>query len=281
MHFSSLLIAHLAYFIGTIAAFANTAPTFIRTRYDAPGLVDKPQWLYKTFSDVDILISTEFKAHDLGEVSEAPLNYYQVRKSEWFSKSRNVGGKLLPIANVVYSDRTEPVFNEFKSRGALPKLLSGAAIDEALERANTDDHDDYVIQIIPDHKEKETDVVDAAAEEKLQNLYDLNDKVTRKEKNGDVSVEQDIDADFAEANRLAAEEDQPVSILEDIPSNSTTVKHDNLFTNYQFFTTGIWSGLIVSGFLLLILYGALTWLSDLQITYASFEKQVDFDKKNE
>ena len=45
------------------------------------------------------------------------------------------------------------------------------------------------------------------------------------------------------------------------------------------FTSGIWSGIIISGFLLVILYNALSWLSSLEITYASFEKQIDFDKK--
>lgn len=280
MQFLNLLIVHLVYFSGIAAAFfLNSAPTFIKCRYETPELINNDQFLFKTFKDFDKRMSIAFKEHDLDKNAKLYFYYYQITKREWESRVRDVNDRFLYIPRIVYLNQSETVFSEFKNRGVLPEVLSGDSINEVLERSNIDYPDDYVIQIIPDFKQ--TDNVDAA-EDKMENLYYLDDKLlARNENKEDVSVEQEIDADFAEANRLAAEEDQPVTILEDVPSNSTTVKHDNLFTNYQFFTTGIWSGLIVSGFLLLILYGALTWLSDLQITYASFEKQVDFDKKNE
>ncbi|KAG5419234.1 hypothetical protein I9W82_003001 [Candida metapsilosis] len=280
MQFFSLTLVYLTCFVGTIAAFKNSAHTYVKNRFDGPEQVDKSPWLYKSFHDVDERIATSFKEHELDQNAKVFFFYFQIKKSEWYSKSRKINDWLVPIYNVVYPEKSPINFKEFESRGVLPKLLTGDAIDEWLERVIFED--DYVFQIVPDSflEGSDKDAV-SDVEDKLEKFYASDSKSTRKEKNEDVSVEQEVDADFAEANRLAAEEDQPVTILEDVPSNTTTVKHDNIFTNYQFFTNGIWSGLIVSGFLLLILYGALTWLSDLQISYTSFEKQVDFDKKNE
>jgi hypothetical protein len=55
----------------------------------------------------------------------------------------------------------------------------------------------------------------------------------------------------------------------------------SLFTEYQFFTPGIWSCILISFFLLAILYNALIWVSSIEISYGAFEKQVDYEKKNE
>lgn len=55
----------------------------------------------------------------------------------------------------------------------------------------------------------------------------------------------------------------------------------SLFTEYQFFTPGIWSCILISLFLLGILYTALVWVGSIEITYNAFDKQVDFEKKNE
>ncbi|KAI5950589.1 hypothetical protein CANMA_005249 [Candida margitis] len=280
MHFSNILLVHLVYFIGTIAAFSNTAPIFIKRDYDTPGLPIKNKQFFKPFEWADTLMSVMYENDEYNENANHVVSYYQVAKEELEPKLNNLNqeGLGLHVSNVVYFNQSETVFNVFKARGVLPELLSGESLDRVLQEMNSYEKSDIVLQAVPDFK---SSVNAATSEEKLENLFDFDDKLVRDEGKGDVSVEQEIVSDFAEANRLAAEEDEPVTILEDTPSNSTTIKHDNLFTNYQFFTTGIWSGLIVSGFLLLILYGALTWLSDLQITYASFEKQVDFDKKNE
>ena len=280
MQFSSLALVYLTCFVGTIAAFKNSADTYVKNRFDTPELVDRSPWLYKSFHEVDEQIAISFKEHELDQNAKVFFFYFQIKKSEWESKSRKINDWLLPIYNVVYPEKSPINFKEFESRGVHPKLLTGDAIDEWLDEVIFEN--DYVFQIVPDLflEGSDKDAVNND-EDELEKFYASKSKLTRKEKNEDVSVEQEVDADFAEANRLAAEEDQPVTILEDVPSNTTTVKHDNIFTNYQFFTNGIWSGLIVSGFLLLILYGALTWLSDLQISYTSFEKQVDFDKKNE
>lgn len=47
---------------------------------------------------------------------------------------------------------------------------------------------------------------------------------------------------------------------------------NSLFDNYKFFGAGIFEGSLVALFLIYTLYNALAWLSDLKITYKSFEK---------
>lgn len=87
------------------------------------------------------------------------------------------------------------------------------------------------------------------------------------------SIVDEVEADFRKAEQLLEAEDDTVSIMSDGPNN--------LFTNYQFFTPGIWMTLIISSFLIFILYNALGWVSSLEISYKAFDKQVDYEKKNE
>ena len=146
------------------------------------------------------------------------------------------------------------------------------------------DSDNVIVQTIPSFKTKGS--LDNI-KEKVYDLYNDEDIIIEKrsqEEDDEARIEEEIEQDFKEAESLASEETNPVNILDtdkDKPNNGTIIKHDNLFTKYQFFTPGIWSGIIVSLFLLTILYGALSWLTSLEITYSSFEKQVDYDKKNE
>lgn len=151
------------------------------------------------------------------------------------------------------------------------------------------DEDLVIVQVLPSFKSKGSL---ENIKEQVYDLYNDDDIVIQKRGNEqeqeeeDAVIEEEIEHDFEEAESLASEETDPVNILANSnkdkqSNNGTTIKHDNLFTKYQFFTSGIWSGIIVSLFLLTILYGALSWLTSLEITYASFEKQVDYDKKNE
>ncbi|ODV82383.1 uncharacterized protein CANTADRAFT_88286 [Suhomyces tanzawaensis NRRL Y-17324] len=89
---------------------------------------------------------------------------------------------------------------------------------------------------------------------------------------------------------IAHEGDSLVTALASPKASSTAapvadapkkITNANLFTTYQFFTPGILSCAIVSFALIGILYGALRWISALEISYHAFEKQVDYEKKNE
>lgn len=121
------------------------------------------------------------------------------------------------------------------------------------------------------------------------------DRSSEEDDNGkDINeLDKEIEDDFKAAESFIAEEgDKLVSIMDDAeegdssapqsPSDGSNVKvNANLFTTYQFFTPGTLLGIIVAGFLVSILYAALSWITSIQITYSSFDKQVDFEKKNE
>ncbi|KAF7579648.1 hypothetical protein EJF18_30155 [Clavispora lusitaniae] len=65
----------------------------------------------------------------------------------------------------------------------------------------------------------------------------------------------------------------------DAPKSSK--KKSNLFREYQFFTPGVWSALIVSLFLVFVSSTAIGWITSIQTSYHAFEKQIDYEKKTE
>lgn len=80
----------------------------------------------------------------------------------------------------------------------------------------------------------------------------------------------------------AEEVDEEKLLIVQLAKNDVLkVSKKGLFHNYQFFTPGIFMCLIVSGFLILIFSVALKWTSSIEISYSSFEKEVDYEKKNE
>jgi hypothetical protein len=126
--------------------------------------------------------------------------------------------------------------------------------------------------------------------------YYLKDKLKRDDEmdvevdEGVSEIEELMNQEFKQAEELiSAEGDGVVNILDDAEMGDSPIEssqfnstgNSNLFTQYQFFTPGLWSGLIVSGFLLAILYTAIGWVSSIEITYRAFEKQVDYQKKTE
>lgn len=96
----------------------------------------------------------------------------------------------------------------------------------------------------------------------------------------EVAILEQVEQEFELAESLAAAEDQQVHIL---GQDAATVVRGNksLFTTYQFFSSGIFMCLIVSLVLILIFRIALGWLTSIEITYKSFEREVDYQKKNE
>ncbi|KAJ6013334.1 hypothetical protein N7540_007925 [Penicillium herquei] len=55
-------------------------------------------------------------------------------------------------------------------------------------------------------------------------------------------------------------------------SSASSDRHQSLFDEYQYFTPGIFMGLIASFFFIFILYIGISALSSLQVSYAAFEK---------
>uniref|UniRef100_A0A0L0NUT1 Protein BIG1 n=1 Tax=Candidozyma auris TaxID=498019 RepID=A0A0L0NUT1_CANAR len=105
------------------------------------------------------------------------------------------------------------------------------------------------------------------------------------------AVAEEVESAFRAAESMIAHEegDSYVTALGDDVDEPTGSKEQktkadqksNLFTNYQFFTPGIWLSLIISLFLIYVLYTAVNWITSIQVTYKSFEKQEDFQKKTE
>lgn len=99
-------------------------------------------------------------------------------------------------------------------------------------------------------------------------------------------IAAEVEADFAKAEELVAQHNDQVTAVEKDATESPEPSHKpaknlSLFTEYRFFTPGIWLGLIVSALLISVLVTALLWISSLEISYKSFDKQVDYEKKNE
>lgn len=99
----------------------------------------------------------------------------------------------------------------------------------------------------------------------------------------------EVEDEFKAAQSLMSKEGEDV-MMTIMDSSETSlvqttdapkVKNPNLFTNYSFFSPGIWMCLLVSGFLLSILYITMSWMTSLEISYKAFDKQVDFEKKTE
>ncbi|KAI5965353.1 uncharacterized protein KGF55_001574 [Candida pseudojiufengensis] len=299
-------LALLCFFITSITAFSNTAPLIIKSKYNLQKLIPSSEHIIKN-SQLESNIPMIYATNNFQE--EANLNYpnkidktdeivyFQTSLRDWNQiedKSLLENENYYSIDNVFYKDDSQVDMIQFEIINVKPEVLDFDSLSQFVSTINQPNSfpKDFILQIIPDFITENNRF--EKIEEKIINLFNNeHDKIVVKkheeeEDESNIKIQQEIESDFAEANKLAAEETQLVSIFEgggeineDLSNNATTVKHDNLFTNYQFFTSGIWSGLIVSGFLLSILYAALSWLSALEITYASFEKPVDFDKKNE
>lgn len=97
-------------------------------------------------------------------------------------------------------------------------------------------------------------------------------------------IAAEVEADFAKAESLLAlspHADVTALAVTETSKPSTTSVLGSLFTEYRFFSPGIWLGLIVSAMLITVLLTALLWIGSLEISYRSFDKQVDYEKKNE
>lgn len=76
-----------------------------------------------------------------------------------------------------------------------------------------------------------------------------------------------------DANTLRVQQRRD-SGLEENKKNSTISDHRPLFEKYQFFTPGLFMGLLVTLLLLSILFVALRAISSLEVSYAAFEKEM-------
>lgn len=92
-------------------------------------------------------------------------------------------------------------------------------------------------------------------------------------------VEQDLKNSFSEAY-AQLNGDEEAHVYETAKATKKSSKTSgSLLDNYAFFSSGIWMAIIVSGFLLGVLYVAFKWLNSIQISYSAFDKPVNTNKK--
>lgn len=107
----------------------------------------------------------------------------------------------------------------------------------------------------------------------------------------ETAIRDEVEADFKIAESLIAaqESDAQVTALSDDSAladsvgvaKNGTASRSNLFTHYQFFTPGVWLVLIVCAFLLYVCITAVGWITSIELSYRSFDKQVEYEKKTE
>lgn len=141
---------------------------------------------------------------------------------------------------------------------------------------------------ILDHKVQE-ESIRQASKGKIGGPSHLRLRNTQEAGEGHVTSRDEVEEEFREAYSLLSEADDitvtalaPGDEPSARPSPQTTESPKNsLFDKYSYFSTGLWMGLIVSGFLIWVLALALSWISNLEVSYKSFEKSVDFEKKTQ
>lgn len=137
----------------------------------------------------------------------------------------------------------------------------------------------WLIEEVPRHRSKVAELYHYARDRlaKRESFAVGGDDVDEAE-----ALAAEVLADFAAAYLMLLEEgDQPVTIVKTALGDSKLDLGSGLFSEYQFFTPGLLTITFVVLFLVFVLFNAISWISNIQITYAAFEKQVDIDKKTE
>ena len=138
------------------------------------------------------------------------------------------------------------------------------------------------------HNDQEESTIHAG-KGKTEGFNNLRLRNTQETRDEHLTSQDDVEQEFREVYSLLSEaEDITVTALDpgekpsSRPSPQTTERAKNsLFDKYTYFSTGVWMGLIVSGFLIWVLALALSWITNLEVSYKSFEKPVDFEKKTQ
>ncbi|GEQ70608.1 hypothetical protein JCM33374_g4286 [Metschnikowia sp. JCM 33374] len=211
---------------------------------------------YSSGSEIDLPVAEEcsvvYMDNAPSDINEISANIIVVDVDD--AQTHTVD-EFLTGANVVVQGK--PGFQTAGSRGESIKEFIGDKLNLDFEALGKRDADDFV---------------DAAVSDKIL---------------------EEVETDFGIAESLIAaqESDSTVHALSDDSAladysgsgkNATTPNtRSNLFTNYQFFTPGVWSVLIVCFFLVYVSITAVGWITSIDLSYRSFDKQIEYEKKTE
>lgn len=204
-------------------------------------------------------------ASHVDSISIRNVHYSSVKLTSLsFDKSCSVSGENPQISIVEINDDKDHSIMEFSSKHDSHVLVQGIPpFHSAIQDVKDYVKEKFDIEVF--HKRQ--------VSPELESLDSVQLAELTKE------VEQELEA--AEELVLLEIDASEIGSLKFGLNTSLVNRNSNLFTNYQFFTPGIWMCAIVSGLMIGILYVALGWISSVEISYGAFEKQVDWQKKNE
>lgn len=292
------ILALLASFVGSTYAFADTAPIF------AVPAFSQEEFQYITESHN---VSQALKEYTAGFCLNKDQKLVVYRVSSLKDNSfKDIAEDSTYIQHVHYRSGSELDFEldsncKVEYVDQIPDDISQSEanvvvvdLDDNTEHQLSDllQHSNVVVQVKPHFTTKHShgNSIKEFLDEKLH--LDLEHLGKRHESADDEEVEEiedflDLEDEYRAAEALlVANEDvvEETSTKKDKPKNDDKKKekkNSNLFTEYQFFTPGVWLSIIVSLFLVYVATTAISWITSIELSYKSFEKQVDYEKKNE
>lgn len=292
------ILALLASFVGSTYAFADTAPLL------AVPAFSQEDFEYITESHN---VSQALKEYTAGFCLNKDQKLVVYRVSGLKSNSfKDIAEDSTYIQHVHYRSSSELDFEldsncKVEYVDQIPADISQSEssvivvdLDEKTEHQLSDllQHNNVVIQVKPKFTTKHSHghSIKEFLDEKLH--LDLKHLGKRHDDFDDEDVEeiedfQDLEDEYRAAEALLVANEDVVEVSsakEDKPKNGDKKKekkNSNLFTEYQFFTPGVWLSIIVSLFLVYVASTAISWITSIELSYKSFDKQVDYEKKNE
>lgn len=278
------IAAGIAACAGAAVAFSNTAPLYSSSKLGVSGYILGSS-----------AIAQELLAYSKSVCEQdEKLVIYRVAGLEKSGSKANSG---LYIDHVRYSSGAsidlpvdESCAVEYVSWGEEKLARGGRVVIVDVEDGQSHSVDEFlgsghvIVQGKPSFKVKAESLKDWV-ESAVSGLLSRRASSAEDEEVGEYS-EQDVEADFRAAESLVAEEEGTVTAVSEAAEAGdadkvAVPKNSNLFTKYQFFTPGLWSALIVVFFLVYVTVTAVSWISSIQTSYGAFEKQIDFEKKEQ
>lgn len=291
------LLAVLASFAGSTYAFADTAPLFATPAFRS---ADFP---YIAQSSNVCRAVKEYTQQFCSESSQ-PLFIYRVSSLDW--QKLPLGGDSSFIHHVHYNSGSDVDLEVHRS--CVVEYKDQIPVDITVSSANVIvvdlDGIDYQLDLLLAHpnvvvqgKPKFATVgsradsikeflddklhLDLDSLNKIAHLSDSDDKGIIGEESYDLEDEYLVAEELLLANKKEIKSSSASDGISEHGSEEQKKLNLNLFTEYQFFTPGVWLSIIVSLFLVFVTTTAISWITSIELSYKSFEKQVDHEKKNE
>lgn len=271
-------------------SFANASPLLISSPYLT---IDETHYIAK---EDDTNKEIQMLTGDVCSYSSDPyILYLQIHGLDNSDDIENASKSLkYPFKvfsnNVVYSqiNKEAPISSVCQSIKKIDANgLSAKQLIDALSSSDTV----KVVDIYNKNSKDLTDLLSAIFESDsvpssifVQGLPVLKSEKKKRDNDDDdevdyEKVEQDLKNSFSEAY-AQLNGDEEAHVYETAKATKKSSKtFGSLLDNYAFFSSGIWMAIIVSGFLLGVLYVAFKWLNSIQISYSAFDKPVNTNKK--